>query len=27
MANHASTQRYDRRRDRFTLDEIERIVL
>jgi hypothetical protein len=30
MANHASTrttQLYDRRRDEFTLDEIERIVL
>jgi integrase len=30
MANHASTrttQLYDRRRDEFTLDEVERIVL
>jgi len=30
MANHASTattQLYDRRRDEFTLDDVERIVL
>jgi hypothetical protein len=30
MANHASTrttQLYDRRRDEFTLDEVEKIVL
>ena len=27
MANHASTQLYDRRRDEVSLDEVERIVI